>query len=377
VSDEDRRSEDGGSETQGHGNRGIRGADEPPAGFELTRREFLGATLAPLVLPVLPVVGCRPSTGKASTRGGKDDPADAGAAAGDAATSVAVVAVATDPGVVGSRTRASGVRSLVQKALGAAGAGTSGDLLARLFREDERIAIKVNTLAGPGMSTSVDVVEALVAELRAAGRGRGGIVVFDRLAEELTAAGYPSGQEARDRGYRVQGTDEAGYSRELHVSGRVGSLLSEVLLGVDALITVGVVKDHDLAGIGGCTKNLYGVIHNPNRYHDHNCDPYLADVLALDEVRRRVRLAVGDGLTAEWQGGPALVRANTWPLGAVLASTDTIALDAVMADIIDAKRKEQGLPTLAEVDRPPRWLQTAASRSLGVADLASIRRASV
>jgi len=358
----------GGRQSQ---NRELQRADVPEADRGFSRREFLGAAVAPLVLPVVPIIGCRPSAGRAGTRDEertKEDPPDGGSAV----VAGAVVGLAADAGVGASRNRAAGVRTLMQKALGAAGGGEAGDLLSHLFGENDRIGIKVNTLAGPGMSTSVDVVEALVAELRAAGRGRHGIIVFDRLKEELTDVGYPA--DAQDKGCRVQGTDEAGYSRDLHVSGRVGSLISEVLLGVDALISVGVVKDHDLAGIGGCTKNLFGVIHNPNRYHDHNCDPYLADVLALDVVRGRLKLAVADGLTAEWHGGPALVRANTWPLGTILVSTDTVALDAVMADVIEAKRKEQGLPTLAEADRPPRWLETAASRSLGVADLAAIRR---
>jgi uncharacterized protein (DUF362 family) len=337
---------------------------------DLSRREFLGTAVAPLLLPILPAIGCRPSDGRASTRGAKEDPGDAA----PAAATGPVVAVAADAAVVGSRSRASGVRTLLQTALGKAGDAEPGDFLTGLFRPEESIGIKVNTLAGPGMSTSVDVVEALVAELRAAGLGRGGIVVFDRLKEELTAVGYPSGQEARDRGYRLKGTDEAGYSRDLHVSGRIGSMVSEVLLGVDALISVGIVKDHDLAGVGGCTKNLYGLIHNPNRYHDHNCDPYLADLLAMDAVKGRLRLAVADGMTAEWHGGPALVRANTWPLGAVFVSTDTIALDAVLADVIDAKRREKGLPSLEEAERPPRWIATAASRGLGVGDLATIRR---
>ncbi|MBI5501792.1 MAG: DUF362 domain-containing protein [Deltaproteobacteria bacterium] len=323
-----------------------------------------------MILPVLPVLGCKPSEGHAGTRNGKDDP-DAVVPDNSGGPRVALAA---DPGVVDSRNRVDGVKELMSRALGGAGDGEPGDFLQKLFHEDERIGIKVNTLAGRGMSTSVDVVEALVAELRAAGRGGRGIIVFDRLKQELVDVGYPSGQAARDRGYRVQGTDEAGYSRELYVAGRVGSLLSEVFLGVDALITVGVVKDHDLAGVGGCTKNLFGLIHNPNRYHDHNCDPYLADVLGLDEVKKRLRLAVADGLTAEWHGGPAYVRANTWSLGTIVASPDSLALDAVLADIIDAKRKEQGLPTLAEADRAPRWLDTAASRGLGVVDLDAIRR---
>ena len=42
----------------------------------------------------------------------------------------------------------------------------------------------------------------------------------------------------------------------------------------------GVVKDHDLAGVSAGLKNWYGVIHNPNKYHDSCCDPYVADVVA-------------------------------------------------------------------------------------------------
>ncbi|MBI5489020.1 MAG: DUF362 domain-containing protein [Deltaproteobacteria bacterium] len=338
--------------------------------MKLSRRQFLGTTAAPLLLPILPIIGCKPSEGHADSRAAKDDP---DSPAPDTSTGPRV-ALAADPDVVESRNRADGVKELMTKALGGAGGGEPGDFLQRLFHEDERIGIKVNMLAGRGMSTSVDVVEALVAELRAAGRGGRGIVVFDRLKQELVDVGYPTGQDARDRGYRLQGTDEAGYSRELYVAGRVGSLLSEVFLGVDALISVGVVKDHDLAGVGGCTKNLFGLIHNPNRYHDHNCDPYLADVLGMEEVKKRLRLSVADGLTAEWHGGPAYVRANTWSLGTIFASPDPLALDAVLADIIDAKRKEKGLPTLAEANRPPRWLDTAVSRGLGVADLDAIQR---
>jgi uncharacterized protein (DUF362 family) len=338
----------------------------------VTRREFLAVAAAPLLVPALPGVGCRPAEGRAEMRRGA--PAAAGTAKDEPdAGGGALVGSAADPAAVGTERRAEAVRSLVGKALGAAGGGAAGDLLSRLFRPDDRIALKVNTLAGPGMSTSVDVVDALVAELKAAGLGRRGIVVFDRLTSELADVGYPTSGRA-ERDYRCSGTDDAGYTTELHVSGRVGSLLSRHLVQADALISVGVVKDHDLAGIGGCTKNLFGVIHNPNRYHDNHCDPYLADVLELDEVRRKLKLAVADGMTAEWHGGPALVRANTWPLGTVLASTDVIALDAVLNEIIEAKRREKGLPSLVEVGRPPRWLQTAADRGLGVADLARIRR---
>ena len=148
------------------------------SGFErLSRREFLGTAAAPLILPALPILGCRPSEGRAGTRAAKDEAADAPVDVADGPR----VALAADPGVVESRNRTAGVRELMTRALGGAGGGEPGDFLAGLLGEDERIGIKVNMLAGRGMSTSVDVVEALVAEIRAAGRGGGGVVVVDRL----------------------------------------------------------------------------------------------------------------------------------------------------------------------------------------------------
>ncbi len=338
----------------------------------MNRRRFLRAAAAPLVAPAMAAVACRSAAGRETL-------ADGGAPAlpsGDAAPAQAgaTVGVARDPDAVTSPRRAEAVPGLLRRALGAAAGNDARDALARLFRPEDRIGIKVNTLAGPGMSTSVDVVDALVAALRNAGLGSRGVVVFDRLAAELADAGYPSGAEAERRGYRVVGTDEVGYTRELYFSGRVGSLLSRTLLDVDALISAGVVKDHDLSGVAACVKNLYGLIHNPNRYHADNCDPFLADLLAMPQVRGRLRLCVADGLTAQWHGGPALVRAYTWPLGAILASTDAVAIDAVAADMIEARRREKGMPSLAEARRPPRWLGTAAGRGLGTADPAAIRR---
>ena len=74
---------------------------------------------------------------------------------------------------------------------------------------------------------------------------------------------------------------DGGFERRIVSSGEVGSLWTNVLATrATALINVPVLKDHDLSGVGCGMKNMYGAIHNPNRYHDNNCNPYVADVNA-------------------------------------------------------------------------------------------------
>jgi uncharacterized protein (DUF362 family) len=140
-----------------------------------------------------------------------------------------------------------------------------------------------------------------------------------------------------------------------------------------ALVSFGVVKDHDLAGVSAGMKNLYGLINNPNKYHDHNCDPYVADVANHPYVRDKLRLVVLDGVTGQYHGGPAWRPDTNWPLGAVVASTDPLAADAWAWTKIDGERKVHGLPSLAEAKRAPHFLATAERYGLGIGDPARIR----
>jgi uncharacterized protein (DUF362 family) len=112
-------------------------------------------------------------------------------------------------------------------------------------------------------------------------------------------------------------------------------------------------------------KNMYGAIHNPNRYHDDNCDPFVADVGAHPFVRDKLRLVIADALVAQYDGGPARVQTYQWRPGTVIASRDPVAVDRVAQRIIEEQRAAHGLPTLAEAKRPPRWLESAFARGLG------------
>jgi uncharacterized protein (DUF362 family) len=229
----------------------------------------------------------------------------------------------------------------------------------KLVRPGDTVSLKVNTLGGRGISTNVHLVAAICQRLQEAGVKPADIVVWDRDSEELERAGFHLGIG----GDRVQcfGTDRVGYEQELSAWGSVGSLLSKVLTQrSNVLINLPVLKDHDGAGVTIALKNMYGVIHNPNKYHPNGCNPYVADLNMLPEIRSRMRLAICDATTAMYEGGPGYKPEHSWNANTLLASTDPVALDHTGWQIIERKRAEKGLKTLAAEERAPSYIATAA-----------------
>jgi uncharacterized protein (DUF362 family) len=229
----------------------------------------------------------------------------------------------------------------------------------RFIQPGQRVAVKVNTLGGRGLSSNVQLVDAICERLQSAGINARDIVIFDRNSEEMERAGF----RIRQGGSQVQcfGTDRVGYEDDLSMFGEVGSRLSRVVTSqCDVLINVPVLKDHDGAGVSIALKNMYGVIHNPNKYHPNGCDPYVADVNALPEIRARLRLHICDATTACFEGGPAFKPQFAWRENALILSQDPVALDQTGWQIIERKRAEQGLKPLEAEGRAPRYIATAA-----------------
>jgi uncharacterized protein (DUF362 family) len=270
---------------------------------------------------------------------------------------------------------ASAANQAMAAALQAATGKSSGEqAAAALFRPDDTVGIKVNCLAGPGLSPRVELVEALVELIAAAGVRRSKIIVFERSSRELKRAGYPlrlSGEP-----YLCHGIDNQ-WDLQPTTSGEIGSCYARLVSATcTALVSFGVVKDHDLAGVSAGLKNWYGVIHNPNKYHDNNCDPYVADVVRHPYIRSKLRLTVLDGMSAQCHGGPALRADTLFALGKVAASTDPVAIDVWAWLRIDEERKRRGLPSLEEAERPPRFIATAAAHGLGIGERQAIREVS-
>jgi uncharacterized protein (DUF362 family) len=237
---------------------------------------------------------------------------------------------------------------------------------ASLFRPEDTVGIKVNCLAGRNLSPRVELVEALVDLVASAGVDRRRIIVFERSSRELRKAGFTVRREGPP--YLCFGTDND-YDELPEDSGSIGSCFARLVsTRCTALISFGVVKDHDLSGVSAGMKNWYGVIHNPNKYHDNGCDPYIADVASHRFIRDKLRLTVLDGVVAQFHGGPAYRPGSTFELGRVAASTDPVAADLWAWQAIEAERAARGLPTLEAAGRPVRYLATAAGFGLGVGD---------
>jgi len=229
----------------------------------------------------------------------------------------------------------------------------------KLVRPGETVGLKVNALGGRGLSSNLQLVEAICERLQEAGIKANDIVVWDRDSDEMEHAGF----QVSTGGNRVQcfGTDRVDYEPELVTHGSVGSRLSKILTQrCNVLINVPVLKDHDGAGVSIALKNMYGVIHNPNKYHPNGCDPYIADLNMLPEIRNKMRLTICDATTACFEGGPGYKPEYSWKNNALMVSQDLVALDYTGWQIIERKRAEKGLKTLEGDKRAPHYIATAA-----------------
>jgi len=260
-----------------------------------------------------------------------------------------------------------------------AGADRAADAWARWFKPDDRLGVKVNCL---GLPTRPAVAEGLVRAVGAIGLAPERAILWDRTNRELRRAGYTL--RARGSDVRCYGTDAladragGGYSAEVYSSGATGSLISRIVTDEStALASAAVLKDHNLAGITGVMKNFFGAIHNPNKYHDDNCDPFIADVCAQEPIRSRLRLALCDAGRPQFQGGPAPRRQWQWPYGGLILSTDLVAVDRVGREILDRRRAAEGKKTFEAEGRPVRHLASGQARGLGTADLERIEVVSI
>jgi uncharacterized protein (DUF362 family) len=252
------------------------------------------------------------------------------------------------------------------------GQPSAGDAWKMLFSPHERVGIKLSCLPGRPLSSSPGLVMSIVEGLLSTGIKPERIVVWERSARELKRAGFRI-----SRGHvRVIGTDmlpHGGYSDRIEFSGSVGTCFSRIMDSVDALISVPVLKDHDISGVSISLKNFYGAIYNPNKFHANHCDPYIADLCAHPLIRNKLRLTVCDASRIQVHNGPAFFPRYALDYGGILVSADPVALDYSGWKIIEEERKKMNLKTLEESGRAPRYLLSAMKLKLGQARKSHIR----
>jgi uncharacterized protein (DUF362 family) len=283
------------------------------------------------------------------------------------------VVIARDPQI---RTSGAALLKVLDRAVQAVyGRDNALEAWKQVARPGEVVGLKVNCLAGRGASTSVPLVDAICERLQQAGIPARSIVIWDRLNDDLESAGFRVATASGK--IRCLGNDVAGYEDDLVAYGSAASLLSKTLTRTcDAVINLPVLKDHGIVGVTMALKNLFGAIHNPNKYHSDVGNPFVADVYMLPPIRQKLRLAICDAIRAQYEGGPSYMPQWGWAYDGLIVSRDPVALDYTGWQIIERKRAEKGHKPLKDAGRQPSYIATAADAAhrIGTDDPARIQR---
>ncbi len=236
------------------------------------------------------------------------------------------------------------------------------------------VGIKVNGLGGRGISTHAVLVHAICERLQQAGVSAGNIIVWDRNARDLEACGLKINTDRSK--VRCFGSDVSGFEAQQDSWGVARVRLSKILTRECAVvINVPILKDHDMAGMTFSMKNMYGAVDRPDTLHGNNCNPAVADLNCIPQIREKVCITIGDATSSVYQGGPGFRPEHLWYPNAVVVGEDRVAVDRVAWQMLDRKRVAVGLPTLEAAGRTPRYIETAADtrHKLGVNDLKRIK----
>jgi len=254
------------------------------------------------------------------------------------------------------------------------------DAIFRFYSKKQTIGIKVNCLGGKMVATHPELCITTVNLFEKAGFKKKKILIWERSTQELDEIGYPVNYEAKD--LLCFGTDAkgVGYTKDLFAHKEIGSLFSRIMTDyTDAQINMPILKDHALAGVTCGMKNYFGAIHNPNKYHDNGCDPFVADLNSMPQIKNKNKLIICDALRIQYNGGPAYHPQWSELYGGIIVGSDPVAVDFAGCHIIEKIRKNHNLPSLEKAGRKPHYIFTAAdaehnlgNSSMGKIDLVKI-----
>lgn len=283
------------------------------------------------------------------------------------------------------------------------GASSLKEAWKMFFDDNDRIGLKVNPVAGPTLSTSVEVTQAIVKQLEEAGVPRKNILIWDRREEQLAEAGFT---KKSFPGIRIVGTERIGENGTMYDT--EGKLYSEQMIDkewyywadceekydsatipymvnegkysyftkivtqlVDKIINIPILKNAG-SSITLSLKNLaYGSVTNTGRLHKQLWAETIAEVCAFPPLRDKVVLNIVDGIKGCFNGGPAANPQFFYDFKTILVGTDPVAVDRIGYDIILKKRIEE---KLQKEDSPKGkiFLELAQNLKLGIADIDKI-----
>ncbi len=316
-----------------------------------------------------------------------------------------VIKLATPGGSVSGKINAARAREAVNKGMEElTGAKRIYKAWGHFVSPKDVVGIKVNPIAGKLLTTSPEVVDAIIAGLEETGVPRKNIVIWDRRLFQLQEAGFVP---ERFPGIRILGTEMKGpngdfydgqgalwakdnidreapayvadveekYGKEtlpyMINEGKESYFTKIVTREVTKIINVPVLKNAGPA-VTLCLKNLsYGALSNTGRLHKL-WNNSVAEPLAFPVLRDKVVLNIVDGLQACYEGGPGANPKYIWDANLMFFGTDPVAIDAVAHDLIIKERMKRGVQQM-EDQRRRAYLDIAEGLGLGVAALDKIK----
>jgi hypothetical protein len=272
------------------------------------------------------------------------------------------------------------------------------------FNDKDRIGLKVNPVAGPTLSTSVEVTKAIINQLVESGIPKENILIWDRREQELTDAGFTKenfsgikiigteyadekgsmydpegklyGERRIDKDWYYWADCEEKYDKEtipyMVNEGKYSYFSKIVTQMVDKIINVPILKNAGMS-ITLCMKNLaYGAVSNTGRLHKQLWMETCAEVLAFPPLRDKVVLNIVDGIKGCFNGGPAANPQFFYNFNTILFGTDPVAVDRIGYEIMLKKRIDEKLQK-QDIPRARIFMDLAQDLKLGVADLEKIK----
>lgn len=267
----------------------------------------------------------------------------------------------------------------------------------------DRIGLKINPVAGKSLTTSHEVVRAIIAQLEASGIDKSHLTIWDRREFELTDAGYTpenypgiriTGTEQMDKDGLYYGKDGKLYGEHMidrdwyywadvegeydeytmpyMVNGGKNSYFTKIVTqDLDKIINIPILKNAG-ATVTLALKNLaYGSVSNTGRLHARLWNETCAQVCAFAPLRDKVVLNIVDGIKGCFNGGPGANPQFFCDYNVIITGTDPVAVDRIGYDIVLAKRIAEGLQKEGAATALEFMLQ-AEKLSLGIADRAKI-----
>jgi len=283
------------------------------------------------------------------------------------------------------------------------------DCWARFFTPSDVVGIKVNCSGAPGIMSTPVVVAEIVRNLMGVGVKADAIWIYERFQDQLDSVHYdrfvPQGVHifaAESRRGQTGAYDPATYVETTFFDedDTRSNLIRLVADRFTKIVNVPNMKDHGAAGVTGCLKNIaYGNFSNVARSHsgaETHTYSFIGTLAAVEPLRSRTVLQVMDGLRGVWHGGPfSPSRKFRFYPKRILFGTDPVAIDRLLLDIIDEKRKAEHAisvwdrsrqylggghesdPNVNQFIREPGHIEYAASLGLGVYEQDQIKVASI